>query len=620
MKKRVSAILRTARNYKLFTFAVVATIAAAIATLTHHVVLANWALGGAAVVALFPIVTRMVRDIRDGTYGVDILAALAIGTSVVLQQLWAAIVIVIMLTGGESLEVFAARRARSELRDLLKRAPQYAHVIRKGKEIDIKASQVAERETFVIRPGEVVPVDAIILDGAGEFDEASLTGESLPQTKDVGDHILSGSVNVDGLITARAVHTAADSQYQQIVRPVEAAADNPAPFVRLADRYSIPFTVIALTIGGVAWIITGQPIRFLEVIVVATPCPLILATPIALIAGMSRAARDGIIIKTGTALEQLAQAKTFAFDKTGTLTRGTPEFDAIVAFSPYKKQDVLAHAAALEQGSNHVLAQAIIGAAARQGLKLPKTKHIREIAGRGLEAHILGKDVTIGRYSLLAEKGVTIPASFDHAAVSQTATFVAIDNRLAGYITFTDHIRQETKATLARLRRQGVKHMLMVTGDNRATAETIGHELGIQKVVAETLPGDKLRAVEDVREHPLAFVGDGVNDAPVLTAADVGIALGARGSTAASESADIVIMKDDFSYVDRAFSLAKRSFRIASQSIFIGIGLSIALMIVFTSGKFSPVTGAVTQEFIDVIVIFNALRAHRPDRARARRR
>lgn len=619
MKKLLKKFLGFVRSYKLFSFAVVAVIAALILEFTKQPTIGNWVLGSASVIALIPLIVKMVKDIRDGTYGVDFLAALAIGTSVVLQQYWAAIIIVIMLTGGESLEAFAAARARSELRELLKRAPDMAHVLRKGKVIDVNAREVVERDVIIIRPGEVVPVDALITDGTGGFDEASLTGESLPQTKEVGDQILSGSVNIDGVITAQAQRSAAQSQYQQIVRLVEAAAENPAPFVRLADRYSIPFTVVALTIAGAAWIITRQPIRFLEVIVVATPCPLILATPIALIAGMSRAARDGIIIKTGSALERLAQAKTFAFDKTGTLTHGAPEFDDVVAFAPHTKQDVIAYAAALEQNSNHVLAKAILAAADSRQVKLPKTKHVREIAGRGLEAHIKGMDILVGRYSLLTERGVLAPKQFDHKSVAQTATYIAIDGKLAGYITFVDKIRPETKSTLAMLVKLGIKNTLMVTGDNRTTAHVIAKQLGIAQVVAEALPSDKLIAVENIKERPVAFVGDGVNDAPVLTAADVGIALGAKGSTAASESADVVIMKDDLSYAVRGLSLARRAFRIANQSIIGGISLSIVLMIVFATGRFSPITGAITQEAVDVLVIFNALRAHRPDRIKIER-
>lgn len=610
----VRAIVRFIRTYKLFSLAVIASVAAGVLTVSKHSVIANWVLATVSVIALIPIIVRMVRDIRSGLYGVDILAALAIGTSVILQQYWAAIIIVLMLSGGESLEDFAASRAQGELKTLLKHAPQHAHLLRKNSVVDVAATEVREGDRLEIRPGEIIPVDAVILDGGTTVDESSLTGESLPQPRDAGDKILSGSINLDGLITVQATHSAADSQYQQIVRLVRAAAEHPAPFVRLADRYSIPFTVVALTIAGVAWILSHEPIRFLEVIVVATPCPLILATPIALIAGMSRASRDGVIIKTGTALEQLAGAKVFAFDKTGTLTHGEPEVSNVTVFYPFRKQEVLSYAAAVEQASNHVLAKAIRNAAEQQKLKVPKTKHVKEVAGYGLEAHIQKCTVLVGRLKFLQERSVVMPKQPNLEAIKGTATYVAIDGKLAGVITFQDTIRKETKPTLRLLRKLGVRRTIMITGDSRAAAETIASELGISHVIAEALPGEKVSAIESIKEHPTAFVGDGVNDAPVLMAADVGIALGARGSTAASESADIVIMKDDLRYVVRAVAVSQRAFRIATESIAVGITLSIVLMLIFATGRFSPVVGAVTQEVLDVLVIFNALRAHQPGR------
>ena len=612
--KPVRAAVRFVRTYKLFSAAAIAAIAAGILTILKHSTIANLILALISIFALIPLIIRMVRDIRSGLYGVDILAALAIGTSVALQQYWAAIVIVLMLSGGESLEDFAASRAQSELKALLKHAPEHAHLLRKNSTVDVAAKDVREGDRLEIRPGEIVPVDAVILDGSTTVDEASLTGESLPQPRDAGDRILSGSVNLDGLITVQAVHSAADSQYQQIIRLVRGAAEHPAPFVRLADRYSIPFTVIALTIAGVAWILSHEPIRFLEVIVVATPCPLILATPIALIAGMSRASRDGVIIKTGTALEQLANAKVFAFDKTGTLTYGEPEVSDITVFYPFRKQDVLSYAAAVEQASNHVLAKAINRAAEQQKLKVPKTKHVHETAGNGLEARIQKYAVLVGRLKFLRERDVAMPKQANLDVVGGTATYVAIDGKLAGMIAFQDTIRKETKKTLQLLKRLGVRQTIMVTGDSQPAAEAIANQLGISSVIAEALPGEKVRAVESIKERPTAFVGDGVNDAPVLMAADVGIALGARGSTAASESADIVIMRNDLRYVARAVAVSQRAFRIATESIVIGITLSILLMLVFATGKFSPIIGAIVQEVLDVLVILNALRAHRPGR------
>lgn len=606
MKRLITFI----RSYKLFAFALAGLVAAGIFTSLKMPLATHWILGVVSLIAVIPLITRMVQDLRNGAYGIDILAITAIVASVWLRQYWAAIIIVIMLSGGESLEAFAAARAHSELRALLKRRPQVAHILRGRKTIDVAADTVTVQEKIIIKPGEVVPVDATILEGTGSFDEASLTGESLPVTKQPGDQILSGAINIDGAITAKAVHAAKDSQYQQIVRLVRAAADNPAPFVRLADRYSIPFTVIAYTIAGVAWILSHQAIRFLEVIIVATPCPLILAVPIALIAGMSRASHDGIIIKTGTALEQLATAKTFAFDKTGTLTQGAPTVDAIVAFGTYSEKDVLSAAASLEQHSTHILAKAMVEAAHQRGYTITRAKHTKEIAGMGLEAHLGGKDILVGRMGLMVERDVSVPQAFKPGRISQTATLVAIDGKLAGYITFTDNLRPDTKSTLKQLDALGIKRTLMVTGDHQAVAKAIARTLRITDVRAEALPADKLHAIEAITDRPVAFVGDGINDAPVLTAADVGIALGARGSTAASESADIVIMQDNFAHVALAVAIARRAFRIATQSVLIGIGLSIILMLVFATGKFPPVAGAIIQEAVDVIVIFNALRAH----------
>jgi heavy metal translocating P-type ATPase len=450
----------------------------------------------------------------------------------------------------------------------------------------------------------------LVLDGGASFDESSLTGESMPAPKSAGDTLLSGSINLDGPITAKATASAADSQYQQIIKLVRSAAASKAPFVRLSERYALPFTVMAYAIALAAWAIGGEAIRFLEVIVVATPCPLLLAAPIALISGMSRASRHGIIVKNGGALERLAEANTIAFDKTGTLTRGEPRVESVSAYGTFKKEEVLQLAASLEQSSKHVLASAVVRAATEQKLKLSKAKHVRELAGLGLEAHLKGNDVLVGRLSLLNDRGVTFPKSYRAAISENSAVYVAVDGALAGVLSFRDEIREETPSTLEALRRGGLRKMLMVTGDNQASARAIADRLGIESVHAEALPADKLHLLDRIKERPVAFVGDGVNDAPVLTSADVGIALGARGSAAASESADIVVLTDDFSRVATAHGIARRTFRIARQSILVGILLSLILMFVFATGKFSPLLGAILQEVVDVVVIFNALRAH----------
>lgn len=603
-------IWRTMRQYKLLSVTILALIAALILTVTKQTLLAHWVLGSVAVIAVLPLLWDMVETLRSGRVGIDILAATAIIASVILGQYWAAVVIVLMLTGGEALEDYAERRARSELDALLKHAPQTATVVRKKKILTIPVHEIHVGDKLIIKAGDIVPVDATVEEGVASFDESSLTGESLPQAKQADDQLLSGSINLDGEIHATATATAENSQYQQIIALVKNASANQAPFVRLADRYSIPFTLMAYAIGFTVWYISGDAMRFLEVIVVATPCPLLLAAPIALMSGMARASRHGIIIKTGSSLERLADTETVAFDKTGTLTRGELSVQSIVPATGYDAATVLRLAASLEQSSNHVIAQAVIADAAVKKIKLAKAKHVTEIAGLGLEAR-LGKDsVVVGRLQLLTERGVAIPTKFARQKITQTAVYVAVNGELAGQITFTDEVREETAATLLALEKLGITHTLMITGDTAATAQTIAKQLGIDSVEAEALPADKIKALEKVQARPLAFVGDGVNDAPALTAADVGIALGARGSTAASESADVVIMVDDVSHVAQAFHFAKRSFSIAQQSILIGIGLSLVLMGVFATGKFTALTGAVVQEVVDIVVIFNALRAH----------
>ena len=597
-------------NYRLFSTAIAAVLLAIGLQLMGQHTAAKWVLGTIALIEVIPLLVDMYKSLRSGTYGIDLLAATAIISSVILGQFWAAIVIVLMLTGGEALEDYAEKRAKSELNELLKNAPQKAKVIRKKKTIEIKVEEIRVGDKIVIDAGDLVPVDAVIIEGSANFDESSLTGESLPQNKDAKDKLLSGSINLDGSVVAKALATAENSQYQQIVRLVQSAQAAQAPFVRLADRYSIPFTFGAFTLALGVWFISGDPVRFLEVIVVATPCPLILAAPIALMSGMALSSRYGIIVKTGSALEKLAEAKTMAFDKTGTLTSGELAVDKIQTFGLQSEHEVLAIAASLEQNSNHILANAIVAAAKERNVKLLKAKNIKEIPGLGLSANLKGKNILIGRYKLMEQQGVPAPNKFNISSVKQTAAFVAYDNQIIGLITVNDQIRPESKNTISRLKQLGIKKILMVTGDNQVVADKIAKQLGITDVHANTLPADKLRVIEDIKQRPVIFAGDGVNDAPVLTAADVGIALGAKGSPAASESADMVIMLDDVSRVTVATTIAKRTFAIAKQSIFIGIAMSSALMVVFATGKFTALTGAVIQEAVDVAVIFNALRAH----------
>lgn len=600
------------KSYKLLSFVIFSAVVSLILYIISYHHIADWILGVSVIIAVIPLLIDMFTDLRSGKYGIDILAATAMITSVVLGQYWTGIIIALMLTGGEGLEDYAENRAKSELKSLLERRPTIARLIKGKNTVDVTVKEVHVGDKISILPGEVVPVDGIIFDGLSSFDESSITGEPLPVDKNIGDQILSGSINVEGSVTIKVIRTEEDSQYAQIIKLVKAASSSESPFVRLADRYSIPFTVLAFFIAGSVWFISGHAIRFLEVIVVATPCPLLLAAPIALISGMSRASKHGIIIKNGSALERLAEVRTVAFDKTGTLTSGKPTVEDLVLFNSFKKVDVLRYSTSLEQNSNHVLAKAIIDYANKNKVKVQSAKQVKEQAGLGLSGRWQGKHILVGRWDLMEENGISTPKNFKPTSIKTTATYVAVNGELAGVFSFIDLVRPNSKKMIDQLKKLGIKNFLMVTGDHLAAAKAIADKLGIDKVVASALPSDKMRTIEDVemQKRPLAFVGDGVNDAPVLTLSDVGIALGASGSTAASEAADVVIMLDDINKVASALEIAKRTFFIAKQSILIGIFISIGLMVIFATGRIKPIYGAVLQEVVDVFVIFNALRAH----------
>lgn len=600
------------REYYQFGWVIVAVVVATILTFVGLQKVAHALLAGTAIVNALILAWGMIEDLRDGTYGVDLLALTAIVTSVVLGEYWAGIIIVIMLTGGEALEDYAENRAKAELSSLLDNAPKKAHLVKGRKVTDIAVSRVQVNDKILIKPGEVVPVDGVIIEGDSSFDESSITGESLPIDKQVGDIIMSGAIAIEGTITIKATHTASDSQYEQIIKLVKAASTTQAPFVRLADRYSVPFTIVAFIIAGGAWAMSGDSMRFLQVLVVATPCPLILGAPIALISGISRAARYGIIIKNGGAIEQLADAKTVAFDKTGTLTIGQPSVKKITAYAKHKKEDILMYAAAIEQSSGHILAKAVVEEANLKQIKLPKTKNVKEVAGHGLIGYVGKSQVLVGKYDFITSQEIELPSKFDPESLTNTTSLIVVDGVVIGSISFEDAVRPESKTMLGVLKKMGIKNTMMITGDNEATAKAVAKQLGISNVVADCLPADKLKTVEGIKNRPVAFVGDGVNDAPVLTASEVGIALGARGSTAASETANVVIMLDDISKVAQSFDIAKKTLRIAKQSIMIGIVISIALMIVYSTGRFSATSGAIIQELVDVTVIVYALRAHGP--------
>lgn len=549
----------------------------------------------------------MVRDILRGHWGLDVLAVTAIIATVLVGEYIAALIVVLMLTGGEALEDYAGRRAKRELDALLARAPQQAHRVVDDHFVDVPIDDVEPGDVLLVRPSEIVPVDGTLRSAETALDESSITGESLPVEKQAGDELLSGSVNGQVAVQMVATARAADSQYQQIVALVAGAAASRAPVVRLADRYAVPFTAFSLLLAGVAWWLSGDPVRFAEVLVLATPCPLLIAAPVAFMGGMSRAARNGVIVKGGGVLEQLARARTAVFDKTGTLTHGAPELVAIRPEAGFDDDGLLALVASAEQYSSHVLAASMIDAATERGLRLTEADAAREAATNGVVARIGGREVVVGKYAFVLEHAPDTRRT--DIAPGELAVYVSVDGRYAGALLARDRLRDNAHATLDRLEVLGVTHTMMLTGDAQATADHIAAELGIERVRAECLPADKVHEVAAIAERPVIMVGDGVNDAPVLAAADIGIAMGARGATAASESADAVILVDDISRTAKAVEVGRDTVRIALQSIWLGIVVSVVLMVIAAFGFIPATAGALLQEFVDLAAILFALRA-----------
>lgn len=605
----MARLFSAARRYPFVVATLLVATVAGVLTATPWSTVSPWLLAGFALLMAARSAWAMVRELRHGTFGVDILAVTAIVASVVVGEYWAAIVIVLMLTGGEALEDYAANRAKRDLTALLSRAPQLGHrLIADGSTEDVPIEAVVPGDQVVVRANEVVPVDGTLVSELGVFDESSLTGESLPVERSAGQEVLSGGVNGQTAVVLLVTRAAKDSQYQQIVSLVESAAASTSPMVRLADRIALPFTAVAFVIAGMAWLVSGDPVRFAEVLVVATPCPLIIAAPVAFMAGMSRSAREGAIVKSSATLEKFHRAQAFAFDKTGTLTQGEPSLVEVLAPGAIEPDELLRLAASAEQFSAHVLAAAVIKAAIGRGLVLAGSTDAEESTANGVTANIDGHTVVVGKRSFIsATVGQEIPgAPLDSG---ELAVYVAIDGTSAGSLVFRDEVRSNARATVDSLRTQGIRRIVMLTGDDRPTAEHVAASLDIDDVRANCLPIDKVNAVTAITERPVVMVGDGVNDAPVLAAADVGIAMGARGSTAASESADVVILRDDISRVARALTVGSETVNVALQSIWVGIGLSVSLMIIAAFGILPALIGAWLQEGVDVISILWALRA-----------
>jgi heavy metal translocating P-type ATPase len=558
------------------------------------------------VVLLVPLVWSVAVTVVHGRVGVDAIALIAMAGALALGEALAGAVIALMLAGGNALEVAADRRARSELTALLARSPTVAHV-RIGdalEEVDVGA--VAPGDVVVVRQGEVVPVDGTVVSEAAVVDESALTGESLPATYHRGEALRSGVANAGAPFDVHALRPAARSAYAALVRLVAEAQADRAPFTRMADRYAALLLPVTLLVAGAAWVLAGDAERALAVVVVATPCPLILAAPIALVSGVSRAAAAGVVVKGASVIERLGRVRSALLDKTGTLTVGTPRVARIAALDGWTPGEALALAASLDQLSAHPLAAALVRAARDDGLALRWPEAVREQPGHGIEGQVGGHRVVLGHP---APDGAPVPEQERGLA----RIGVTVDGRPAATIVMGDHVRDDAPAMIAALRAEGVGHVAMVTGDRAAIAEPIGAALAVDRVYADCTPEAKLDVVRSVRARPdlrpVMMVGDGINDAPALALADVGVAIAGTGATASSEAADAVIPSSSIAAVARAVHIGRRALRIATQSVVVGMGLSFVAMGFAAAGLLPPVAGALLQEGIDVAVILNALRA-----------
>lgn len=673
-------IWRALRHYPIPLGALALLLVSLVLWLVGRTDLANWALMVIVLMGGIPLLWDTLKHIIHREFSVDFIAILAITGSLLLNEYLAGAFIVLMLSGGEALEAFALRRARSSLSALAERAPRSAHVWQGDQLVSIPAEAVEVDMVIVVKPGELIPVDGIVTSGSSSISEADLTGEPIPVRKTPGMLVLSGSVNLDGVLEVRASKRSVESKYAQIVRLVEEAQNQKAPIHRLADRYAVGFTILAIALAGLSWAISKDSVFALAVMVVATPCPLILATPIAIMSGIDLAARNGVIAKSGAAIEQLGEVDVAVFDKTGTLTLGIPKVTAIVlpdpvgagftparapdpdghpdilpdpdaplsdlsghpvgaGFTParvpcaYDENTLLRYAASIEQLSTHILARAVVEAALERDLPLSPANDFEEIFGKGVQGHvpIILEDcqvewhsvndyvaVAVGNRTFMQHLEITIPLSLlserkRRVEAGQICSFIAVDNQIAGLLVLEDIPREDLSQLSSDLKAAGIKETILLTGDSEVVAHQIGEVAQVDRVIARCLPEDKLRIVQELEQqgHRVLMVGDGINDAPALATATVGMALGSQGLTAAATAADTVLLSTDILRVVRAVRLGRWVMSVALQGIWVGMALSAIAMIFAAFGFIPPAAGAILQEGIDVIVILNALRVSR---------
>ncbi|MGO4558132.1 heavy metal translocating P-type ATPase [Mesorhizobium sp. 2RAF21] len=569
-----------------------------------------WLVGVVPVLAV--LLVEILRSLWRGEVGLDIVAALSMSAALAFGETLAAAVVAVMYSGGTFLESFAEGRARSEMHDLLSRVPRKATKHRDGALVDLPLDDILPGDRLLIRQGDVVPVDGTIASKLAFLDTSALTGESLPVRTEAGGEALSGSTNAGEAFDLIAARPAKDSTYAGIVRLVEEAQKSKAPMSRLADRWSLGFLAATVGLAFAAWWFTNDPIRAVAVLVVATPCPLILAVPVALVAGLSRAAHFGVLIKGAGPLEAMAHVRTLILDKTGTLTDGRPHLVSIDSHSGIEEGEILRLGAALDQASKHPVAQAIVAAAKARGLPLPVPSEVTEMPGEGLTGIVDGRAVIIGGHRFVTDRIGQMGTEHPEIGAGSVMAAVGVDGQLAGHLIMADRLREETHSMLSGLRKQGIERILLATGDRREVAERVTEHLGLDGIRAGLTPDQKvLLVLTEHKRGPVMMVGDGVNDAPALAAADIGIAMGARGAAASAEAADVVLLVDRIDRLEPGIEIARAARRIALESVVAGIGLSVLGMVAAALGLLSPVQGALLQEAIDVAVILNALRALR---------
>ena len=565
----------------------------------------------AAVVLLF-LIKEIFTSVRRGEFGLDVVAALSMSGALYFGETLAAAVVSLMYSGGQLLENFAEARARSEMNMLLGRAPKRALRYLDGHLAEVDIEELVPGDRILVRQGEIVPVDGKVISGKALLDQSILTGESVPVYRDVGDEVFSGSSSLDTAFEIIATRSASQSTYSGIVRLVQAAQEAKAPMVRLADRFALLFLALTMLLAGGTWIATGEHLRMLAVLVSATPCPLILAVPVAIISGISKAARRGVLVKGGPVLETLARASVLVIDKTGTLTEGGARLIDVRVTGRRKADEILRLAASLDQASGHVIAASVVEAATGRGLTLSMPVHAKETGGSGIEGLVDGRRVIVGGTDFVRRKLRLRALQKPIASPGSVIVAVAIDGHLAGHLILADALRHDAGRALARLRGAGFGRIVLASGDQRAVVETIASQLDLDDVRFELLPRKKVDVVIAERANGVVLMaGDGVNDAPALAAADVGISMGVRGSPASAESADAVLLVDSLERIAEAVEIAKRSRSIALQSVYVGLALSLGAMAAAAFGYLKVVEGALFQEVIDVAVILNALRALR---------